>query len=99
MKFMDDYFAYAGRLEIEPPYFIFLSFVGIKGCRFAGPRELMRPETFSMLREQFIMLPEIIVQDRESQPQEFMRPAFDMVWNAFGFARSFNFDNEGNWVE
>lgn len=27
-----------------------------------------------------------------------MRPLFDVVWNAFGLARSFNYNEKGEWV-
>lgn len=27
-----------------------------------------------------------------------LKPAFDMVWNAFGVVRSWNYDETGNWV-
>jgi hypothetical protein len=27
-----------------------------------------------------------------------LAPLFDQVWQAFGFERSFNFDEQGNWL-
>jgi hypothetical protein len=28
-----------------------------------------------------------------------MRPVFDAIWNAAGFARSLNYNNDGKWVD
>ena len=36
--------------------------------------------------------------DRDAPVHEVLRPAFDMVWNAFGFIGSRNYDAEGNWA-
>ncbi len=44
-------------------------------------------------------LPEIVVEDFGVNPGRAFRPAFDVVWNAFGLGQSVNYDADGNWVE
>ena len=40
-----------------------------------------------------LVLPEVVIED---QAEKVLNPLFDTVWNAFGFNRSSNYDNEGN---
>lgn len=44
------------------------------------------------------MLPERIIDDLRADSATILRPMFDLVWNASGFIRSFNFDSNGKWV-
>ena len=44
-----------------------------------------------------LVLPEVFVEDDNQDPAIFLKPIFDMVWNASGFQRSFNYDADGNW--
>lgn len=43
--------------------------------------------------------PEILVDDFEANPAQFMKPAFDHIWNACGLSRSSNYEAEGKRVE
>ena len=52
-----------------------------------------------MLREDMLIVPEVVVETCDVEPVRVLRPAFDRVWNAFGFVRSFNYDEEGQWKE
>lgn len=45
-----------------------------------------------------LQLPEMIIETYDTKPQEILRPMFDKIWNACGFARSLNFDESGNWT-
>ena len=50
------------------------------------------------LVDDVVMLPEVVVEDSGEEPYGVLRPAFDMVWNAFGLARSLNYDEDGSRV-
>ena len=94
-----DYLGFAARFDIEPPYYVFLAFVGVRGCQLAGPRETHWLEERLTLREDVLIVPEVVIEDRDVQPARELRPAFDRVWNAFGFVRSLNYDDDGEWKE
>jgi len=86
------------RLGVEPPVFVMLSLLGVKG-------RLMQVDTpdFSGVRDvqidrDALLVPEIMVESFEYSPQEVLRPAFDAVWRAAGWERSMNYDEEGRWV-
>ncbi len=46
-----------------------------------------------------IQLPEAISSDYDNEMpvDRFLRPVFDALWNAFGFARCLNYDDTGTW--
>ena len=99
MRCLTDYFGFAARFDIEPPWYVFLSFVGVRGCQLAGPRDTRWLEERLTLREDMLIVPEVVIEDRDVEPARVLRPAFDRVWNAFGFVRSFNYDDQGQWKE
>jgi hypothetical protein len=50
------------------------------------------------IRAQNLILPETLVQDFTMPAGQILKPMFDLVWNACGYAGSRNFDAEANWV-
>ena len=96
VRVLKGYLDLAGNLDLHAPYFALLSFVAIKGARLIGP-EARGGEGMLTVQEDTLTVPEIIIEERKAQPEKALRPLFDMVWNAFGFSRSFNYDEQGNW--
>ena len=90
------YLEIAGKFELHPPYFAFLSLVAVRGARLLGPSGL-EDQGVLTTNDETLMLPEIAIEERRVQPEKALRPLFDMVWNAFGFSRSLNYDEHGNW--
>ena len=39
-----------------------------------------------------------MVEEFGCDPYRIMRPIFDAVWNAGGYERDLNYDEEGNWT-
>lgn len=88
LEFVSHYVRFAGQLEIKPPHFLFLSFVGVRGYRF-GLRDphWVRGRT-QAFKDDMVVLPEVVLSEHNEQSHQVMKPAFDMVWNAFGFVGS-----------
>lgn len=83
-------------LGIEPPVFVFLTFLGIKEYSlFVNQRTFRQTHTID---RDLIQLPEITIERYDVKAQSILRPLFDMVWNAWGYDRCFNYNDEGNWV-
>jgi hypothetical protein len=82
---------------VPGPYVLSLSFVDVNGYEMQtntsfGNREKFRyPETTMMLPDVLLETPE------EFQSWTIMRPIFDVMWNAFEYDGSPNYDNDGNW--
>jgi hypothetical protein len=41
---------------------------------------------------------EVVIEDLTDEPTKILLPLFDQMWQAFGFERSYNFDEEGKWT-
>lgn len=83
-------------LGVTTPAYIFLSLLGVNGHRFAvDNRRFMGRDRYA--DRDALVLPEILIEDWAADPAETMRPVFDMIWNAFGYERSFNYDENGRW--
>lgn len=92
---LQSYFTAFRELGVEAPAYIFLSLLGVVGYRFeVGNRRLGRDHYAD---RDALILPELQIEDWSVDPAEAMRPLFDMVWNAFGYERSFNYDQHGRW--
>jgi len=81
------------QLGVEPPLFIILSLLGISGYTMSV--NTPRLDTYPIDRDALI-LPEIIVENFECNPSEVMKPIFDAIWNAAGWPRSMNYDENGD---
>ena len=97
LEFVSAYIEFVRRSEIEPPHFLFLSFVGVRGCVFGLPNAGMYRGRLEVFEEDMVVLPEVAMIEHDDRPHRVMKPAFDMVWNAFGFTGSRNYDADGNW--
>jgi hypothetical protein len=83
-------------LGVEPPVWLMMSLVGVKGATIPTSG-YFRGERREIDRD-VLMLPETIIDDLSQSAFQILHLSFDLVWNASGYARSFNFDDEGNWV-
>ena len=90
-------------LGIRAPVFLALSVLGAAGCRigtddldtFPSSRPI-RPEDDEMRMQEVIVTsfgPHTI-----AHLAKLMKTSFDRVWRASGLIKSFNYDNEGNWL-
>jgi len=88
LQALNSYFPALNELGISPPAYLFLSLLGVKDYTFKGCNT----------EHDNILLPEVTIEQWGGSPATVMRPAFDMVWNAFGFDQSLNYDETGQWV-
>ena len=44
------------------------------------------------------MLPEVVVESFSESPVKILKPLFDLIWNACGYAKSKSFDDQDNWI-
>jgi Putative DNA-binding domain len=86
------------KLAIPAPFYFFLSLVGVRGLS-AWLREEHSGLTYPH-RADSINVPELEI-DREKttdEPEIFLRPLFDLMWNAFGQRGSPNYDGKGSYI-
>ena len=83
---------------VPPPLIIMLTLEGIQGARFVvkrNPWDDYEPP----IPDDILFLPECVLENfgTELDHHIAIRPAFDALWNASGFSKSFSFDENGRW--
>jgi hypothetical protein len=84
------------QVGVHPPVWGFLTLTGVKGSKIPSNADF-RGEYRDIDRDA-LLLPEFRIDDLGADPADLLRPVLDLVWNASGFRRSFNFDEKGRWV-
>jgi hypothetical protein len=85
------------RLGVEPPVVVMLSLLGVKGyTMYVGPER--RFDVAHPIDRDALLLPEVLIEDLDTDAGIILRPVLDALWNAAGWPRSINFDDAGKWV-
>jgi len=92
-------FALLKELGIAPPLAVALSLVNVAGSQMIASQHDYDLNKRYQITQQHIVLPEVVVDSLDEDPAKILKPTFDLVWNAFGYAESWNFDDEGQWIQ
>jgi hypothetical protein len=86
-------------LGVDPPFFIMVSFLNVKGYKIGHPTFALNisPYTREIDRTNLI-IPEVMIDSFDVDVAVVMRPIFDTVWNAAGYICSPNYDGSGNFI-
>lgn len=98
LKALPRFLAIQKKLGVEPPLFIMLSLLGVSGYIMAVDRTRFGWRDDYPINRDALIVPEILIESFECDPAEVMRPIFDAIWNAAGWPRSMNYDENGRWV-
>jgi Putative DNA-binding domain len=81
----------------SPPTFLMFSLVGVSGYTLAVDQRYRYRFEQSPIDRDALLVPEIMLESFENEASGVLRPIFDAVWNAAGWPRSMNYDEEGVW--
>lgn len=95
---LPSYFSIQIQLGIQPPVFIMLSLIGIKGYYMYVANPLYALDGPHPIDREMLLVPEVLVDNFSSDPAQLLKQPFDVVWNAAGFPGSVNYDQHGNRV-
>ena len=98
IKALRDYLSVLNALNIKLPIFVFISLLGVNGYSMAHDKPLFLSEYESYVDRDVLLIPEVVVESYDIEPEKVLRPCFDSIWNASGYARSLNYDEEGKWT-
>lgn len=96
MQYTEKMLGLLSGFEFQPPFYIYLSFIGVKGFTVLEPPSRILDQ--EPITQDDLFLPEIIIESFSDNLHHKFRPIFDMIWNAAGISRSLDFDEEGNFV-
>jgi len=86
-------------LNVELPIFIFLTLVGVKGYFMSFGQGMFKERGEYEIDRDILLLPEVIIENYDTAPEEFLKPCFDAMWNACGFPKSPNYDTAGKRIK
>jgi hypothetical protein len=82
-----------GSLDVEPPVTVMLSLVGVKGLKMARTSPLMTRGPG--IDRDILFLPDVVIDGYGRMAKEILRPIFEVVWQAAGFEKNDNDDENG----
>ena len=92
-----NYLSLLKTLSVEPPIFIFLTLLGVKGYFMNAYSDPDIDEIY-MIDRADLQLPEGIVEKYDDRAEDVLRPCFYAIWNACGFPKSFNYNDNDEWA-
>ncbi len=95
---LTDYLAVLKTLEVEPPIFIFLTLLGVKGYSMGIDTWKYDIDEVYTIDRDILQLPEVMVENYDERAENVLKPCFDSIWNACGFQRSFNYNEKREWA-
>lgn len=97
IKALHQYRLLLKHIELVPPFYLFLSFIGATHFEFAISTEEFGSAYYPAKADrEFIVVPEIVITDHDITTEALLKPVFDMMWNSFGYPASQNYDAHGN---
>jgi len=99
MRFYNEMVPELQRLELGPPVAFAYSILKAKSGELGINRMwgLVDAEAGTFDRD-VVPLPDVVLQEFP-QAHVALRPMFDLVWQASGIPKSWNYDEQGNWVQ
>ncbi|MBN9349284.1 MAG: ATP-binding protein [Chitinophagaceae bacterium] len=97
VKAVKEYLNFQEQIKIEIPILVFITLIGVKGYRIQTSGRYSRFDEDQKIDRDILQIPEIWINSYTSNIESTLKPGFDMIWNASGFERSYNYDEAGNW--
>lgn len=98
IKSFADYLYTLKTLGVEPPIFIFLNLLGVKGYSMGIDTWKYDIDEVYTIDRDIMLLPEVTIESYDNVPEKVLKPCFDSIWNACGFSRSLNYNDKGEWA-
>jgi len=86
------------KLRVEPPLFVMVSLLGVLGHFMYFPQWELYNEPTRRIDRNDLVMPEILIEDFNCDLAEAMRPVFYAIWNAAGWPKSLNYDENGKFI-
>ena len=95
------YLAALSSLGVLPPWYIGISLLNVRGYTMYVDPLSVDPRGRPLNKDEITVEPVAISSQNQfasaSDVARSLRSAFDEIWRAFGYARSFNFDESDQW--
>lgn len=99
VKALPRYLSVQQALGVEPPFAVLLTLMGVRDFYMVANRATS--DYYNRNPHDVLDMAEVIVEQYEDVTEQtaaqVLRPLFDAVWNATGYARSPNYNEDGTW--
>lgn len=96
IKAVARFFGLQRYIGVQPPALVMVTLVGVAGLDIVrNPNGFISEPT--PIDRDVLMIPEILVENYPNKVDVVLRPIFDAIWNAAGYAACPNYDDNGNW--
>jgi hypothetical protein len=87
-------------LNVNPPFFVMISLLGVKGYTMAVDKSKYYDEVPPRdgIDRNDLILPEIVLHSTYVDAPKILKESFDIIWNAAGWPASENYDKDGAWT-
>lgn len=97
IKSFKSYLNILNALTVEPPMFVFLTLLGVKGYSMAVSKISWHEREGHLIDRDILLLPEIIAESYDINEGRALKPCFDSIWNACGFPKDPYYNESGEW--
>jgi hypothetical protein len=84
-------------LGTEMPLVLMASVLRTQDVKLTWNDPFRFPTTLVPLRKDVVLVPDVIMQDANTEIAETLRPVFDVLSNAGGYPNSYSYDQNGQW--
>jgi hypothetical protein len=95
---LKEYLSLLKEISVELPMFIFIDLLKVRGYTMAVSPENFDIRRINTIDREIALLPEVIVENYDVNIPQLLKPCFNAIWNACGFKRSFNYNDQGEWA-
>jgi hypothetical protein len=92
------YLEFCRSLDIDPPFILMLTFVGVKGIEMTPGGTGFFPNEGAPFDRDTMVFPEIVLNETSERVDRLLKPLFDIIWQSAGWSHSMSYDTNGNWV-
>ena len=98
IKSFTDYLSLLKTLNVEPPIFIFLTLLGVKGYSMGIDTWKYDIDEVHTIDRDVLQLPEAVIENYDGSADKILRPCFDAIWNACGYPMDLYYNDAGEWA-
>ena len=95
---LTDYISILKTLTVEPPIFVFLALLGVKGYSMGVDTWKFWIDEIHTIDRDILLLPEVVIESYDVSAAKELKPCFDSIWNACGFPRDLYYNDAGEWA-
>jgi hypothetical protein len=97
IKYLQLYLEILQNINVESPLIISLTLIGVNGFKMEPNNRSFGSDEEEEIDRNVIILPEVIIENYESKPDQILKPCFDAIYNACGYSRSENYNEKNEW--